>query len=63
MRVVLVHGMVERRSWRVWLMILGSFLVTTQFSCVGDSVATRKVIERKLLELSSDLSVLMAIER
>jgi hypothetical protein len=55
--------MVERRSWRVWLMILGSFLVTTQFSCVGDSVATRKVIERKLLELSSDLSVLMAIER
>jgi len=61
MEVVLAHGMVRRRSWRVWLMILGSSFVTKQFGCISDSVATRKVIESKQLELSSDLSVWMAI--
>ena len=63
MKVVLVHGMVKRRSWRRWLMILGSSLVSTQFIFGAESVNTRKIIERKLLEFSADLSVLMAIER
>ena len=63
MKVVLVHRMVNRLSWRRWLMILGSSLASTQFLCAADSVATRKIIELKLLEPIADLPVLIDVGR